>query len=91
MQVDVDTFGCLSKLLDGIQDHSSFAQLGIQCLVFIFKKLVRGIDGVLSMLFNSRCTAHALLMFKVSNVDGLMEHFFYVQCTLRNETTLKIK
>ena len=45
MQVEADSFGCLSKLLDGIQDHYTFAQPGIQRLVFRFKELVRRIDG----------------------------------------------
>jgi len=55
MQVEADSFGCLSKLLDGIQDHYTFAQPGIQRLVFRFKELVRRIDGtfVLPSLSNS--------------------------------------
>ncbi|KAG0560564.1 hypothetical protein M758_10G185300 [Ceratodon purpureus] len=43
-KVEADSFGCLSKLLDGIQDHYTFAQPGIQRLVFRFKELVRRID-----------------------------------------------
>lgn len=49
MQVEADCFGCLSKFLDGIQDHYTFAQPGIQQLVFRFKELVRRIDGTSSV------------------------------------------
>lgn len=41
-----DCYWCLSKLLDGVQDHYTFAQPGIQRLVFKLKELVRRIDGL---------------------------------------------
>jgi hypothetical protein len=41
-----DCYWCLSKLLDGVQDHYTFAQPGIQRLVFKLKELVRRIDGI---------------------------------------------
>ncbi|CAA2975021.1 Hypothetical predicted protein [Olea europaea subsp. europaea] len=44
--VEADCYGCLSKLLDGMQDHYTFAQPGIQRLVFKLKELVRRIDGI---------------------------------------------
>ncbi|KAK3017656.1 hypothetical protein RJ639_003273 [Escallonia herrerae] len=43
--VEADCFWCLSKLLDGMQDHYTFAQPGIQRLVFKLKEVVRRIDG----------------------------------------------
>ncbi|CAI9777061.1 unnamed protein product [Fraxinus pennsylvanica] len=43
-KVEADCYGCLSKLLDGMQDHYTFAQPGIQRLVFKLKELVRRID-----------------------------------------------
>ncbi|KAH7433522.1 hypothetical protein KP509_07G073400 [Ceratopteris richardii] len=42
--VEADCYWCLSKLLDNIQDHYTFAQPGIQRLVFKLKELVRRID-----------------------------------------------
>eukprot|EP00475_Leptophrys_vorax_P006663 TRINITY_DN14135_c0_g1_i2.p1 TRINITY_DN14135_c0_g1~~TRINITY_DN14135_c0_g1_i2.p1 ORF type:complete len:301 (-),score=16.26 TRINITY_DN14135_c0_g1_i2:458-1360(-) len=45
LQVEADSYWCLSKMLDGIQDHYTFAQPGIQRLVFRLKELVRRIDG----------------------------------------------
>ncbi len=50
MQVEADSLWCLTALLDGIQDHYTFAQPGIQRLVFRFKELVRRIDGASSIL-----------------------------------------
>jgi hypothetical protein len=49
-QVEADSLWCLTALLDGIQDHYTFAQPGIQRLVFRFKELVRRIDGASSIL-----------------------------------------
>lgn len=48
--VEADCYWCLSKLLDGMQDHYTFAQPGIQRLVFKLKELVRRIDGMLLIL-----------------------------------------
>ncbi|KAI3961231.1 hypothetical protein MKX01_035817, partial [Papaver californicum] len=41
--MEADCYWCLSKLLDGMQDHYTFAQPGIQRLVFKLKELVRRI------------------------------------------------
>lgn len=44
LRVEADCYWCLSKLLDGIQDHYTFAQPGIQRLVFRLEELVKRID-----------------------------------------------
>lgn len=41
LDVEADCYWCLSKLLDGIQDHYTDAQPGIQRTVFKVKELVR--------------------------------------------------
>ncbi|CAK8575786.1 unnamed protein product [Lathyrus sativus] len=46
--IEADCYGCLSKLLDGMQDHYTFAQPGIQRLVFKLKELVRRINEPVS-------------------------------------------
>ncbi|RWR96780.1 Rab-GTPase-TBC domain-containing protein [Cinnamomum micranthum f. kanehirae] len=46
--VEADCYWCLSKLLDGMQDHYTFAQPGIQRLVFKLKELVQRIDEPVS-------------------------------------------
>ncbi|GLJ21494.1 hypothetical protein SUGI_0396990 [Cryptomeria japonica] len=48
LNVEADCYWCLCKLLDGIQDHYTFAQPGIQRLVFKLKELVRRIDEPIS-------------------------------------------
>ncbi|KAH6768211.1 Ypt/Rab-GAP domain of gyp1p superfamily protein [Perilla frutescens var. frutescens] len=48
LNVEADSYWCLSKLLDGMQDHYTFAQPGIQRLVFKLKELVRRIDEPVS-------------------------------------------
>lgn len=44
--IEADTFWCLSKLLDGIQDNYISQQPGIQRLVKRMSELVKRIDGV---------------------------------------------
>ncbi|KAG6393657.1 hypothetical protein SASPL_147902 [Salvia splendens] len=44
LDVEADCYWCLTKLLDGMQDHYTFAQPGIQRLVFKLKELVGRID-----------------------------------------------
>ncbi|GAA0162387.1 GTPase-activating protein [Lithospermum erythrorhizon] len=48
LDVEADCYWCLSKLLDCMQDHYTFAQPGIQRLVFKLKELVRRIDEPVS-------------------------------------------
>lgn len=43
--IEADSFWCLSKFLDGIQDNYIFAQLGIQHKVNQLKELIQRIDG----------------------------------------------
>lgn len=43
--IEADSFWCLSKFLDGIQDNYVFAQLGIQKKVNQLKDLIQRIDG----------------------------------------------
>nr|AKF43348.1 Ypt/Rab-GAP domain of gyp1p superfamily protein [Pelargonium transvaalense] len=47
-EIESDCYWCLSKLLEGMQDHYTFAQPGIQRLVFKLKELVRRIDEPVS-------------------------------------------
>ena len=46
-EVEADAYWCLSKLIDSIQDHYTFAQPGIQRMVFKLKELVARIDAPL--------------------------------------------
>lgn len=44
--IEADSFWCLSKFLDCIQDNYIFAQLGIQAKVNQLKELIQRIDGI---------------------------------------------
>ncbi|GBM07347.1 TBC1 domain family member 22B [Araneus ventricosus] len=44
-QVEADSYWCMAKLLDGIQDNYTFAQPGIQKKVHMLKELIQRIDG----------------------------------------------
>lgn len=43
--IEADSFWCMSKLLDGIQDNYTFAQPGIQMKVNTLRELIKRIDG----------------------------------------------
>jgi TBC1 domain family member 2 len=45
--VEADSFWCMSKLLDSIQENYTFAQPGIQKMIFKLQELVVRIDGML--------------------------------------------
>lgn len=64
--IEADCYWCLSKLLDGMQDHYTFAQPGIQRLVFKLKELVRRIDGNISLWPRLFCRFH---LFEFSSID----------------------
>lgn len=53
--IEADTFWCLSKLLDGIQDNYISQQPGIQRLVKRMGELVKRIDGKCPSLVIARC------------------------------------
>lgn len=51
--IEADSFWCLSKFLDCIQDNYIFAQLGIQAKVNQLKELIQRIDGIFFKAFSS--------------------------------------
>ncbi|KAM6453632.1 TBC1 domain family member 22B isoform 3-T3 [Liasis olivaceus] len=50
--IEADSFWCMSKLLDGIQDNYTFAQPGIQKKVKALEELVSRIDGWVPLMKN---------------------------------------
>ena len=44
--VEADSYWCLTKLLDGIQDNYTHAQPGIHRQITRMKELVHRIDGI---------------------------------------------
>jgi hypothetical protein len=45
LDVEADVYWCMTKLLDGIQDHYTPSQPGIQRMIFRLRELVHRIDG----------------------------------------------
>jgi len=77
-QVEADSFWCLTKLLDSVQDHYTFAQPGIQRMVFKLKELVARIDSKL----------HAHLID--NNLHFIQFAFRWMNCLLMRELSLDL-
>jgi hypothetical protein len=75
-QVEADTFWCLTKLLDGIQDHYTFAQPGLQRMVYRLKELMGRVDPALD--------AH----LEKCGVDYMSFAFRWMNCLLLRELAL---
>ncbi|KAG5456389.1 MAG: rab-GTPase-TBC domain-containing protein [Olpidium bornovanus] len=76
--VEADTFWCLTKLLDSIQDNYTFSQPGIQRQVAKLKELVARIDAPLS--------AH----LQAQEVEFIQFAFRWMNCLLMRELSLKL-
>ncbi|KAJ7217767.1 rab-GTPase-TBC domain-containing protein [Mycena pura] len=75
--VEADSFWCLSRLLDGIQDNYIFAQPGIQRSVRRMAELVARIDAPLS--------AH----LDTQNVEFMQFAFRWMNCLLMREISVR--
>lgn len=64
-QVEADSYWCMAKLLDGIQDNYTFAQPGIQKKVHMLKELMQRIDGWFNTSFEIMWTLK--IIFIVGN------------------------
>ncbi|KAK9465268.1 rab-GTPase-TBC domain-containing protein [Lipomyces arxii] len=75
--VEADTFWCLTKLLDGIQDNYIFAQPGIQRQVAALKELTQRIDSTL------------VRHLQQENVEFIQFSFRWMNCLLMREVSVK--
>eukprot|EP00794_Sanderia_malayensis_P006150 gene6150-6856_t len=75
--VEADTFWCLTRLLDGIQDNYTFAQPGIQMKVNALSELVKRIDAPM----------HSHIVG--SNIDFLQFTFRWMNNLLMRELPLR--
>lgn len=67
--VEADSYWCMSKLLDGIQDSYTFAQPGIQTKVLQLGELMKRIDGELDLpLVETPITAHSRCCCEFHNI-----------------------
>jgi len=75
--LEADTFWCLSKLLDGIQDNYIFAQPGIQRQVKLMGELVARIDAPLHQHLDEQ------------NVQYMQFAFRWMNCLLMREMSVR--
>ncbi|XP_077868191.1 TBC1 domain family member 22B-like [Saccoglossus kowalevskii] len=79
--IEADSFWCMTKLLDGIQDNYTFAQPGIQLKVNALRELVQRIDGPL----HSHLEKHNVeyLQFSFRWMNNLIMREIPLKCTIR--------
>ncbi|XP_071803974.1 TBC1 domain family member 22B-like [Asterias amurensis] len=66
-EVEADTFWCMSKLLDGIQDNYTFAQPGIQAKINSLKELVQRVNASLHVHLHSHQVEYLQFAFRWMN------------------------
>jgi hypothetical protein len=76
--IESDTYWCLTKLLDGIQDHYTSSQPGLQRMVYLLTSIVQRID---QPLFN-HIQSNGLLFVQFS--------FRWMNCLLLRELNLSL-
>ncbi|XP_005995486.1 TBC1 domain family member 22B [Latimeria chalumnae] len=79
--IEADSFWCMSKLLDGIQDNYTFAQPGIQKKVKALEKLIRRIDERVHSHFQRYEVEYLQFAFRWMN--NLLMRELPLRCTIR--------
>nr|XP_023423107.1 TBC1 domain family member 22A isoform X4 [Cavia porcellus] len=79
--VEADTYWCVSKLLDGIQDNYTFAQPGIQMKVKMLEELVSRIDEPVHQHLNQHEVRYLQFAFRWMN--NLLMRELPLRCTVR--------
>ena len=79
--IEADSFWCLSKFLDGIQDNYIFAQLGIQRKVNQLKELIQRIDTPLHRHLQQHGVDY--LQFSFRWMNNLLTRELPLYCTIR--------
>ncbi|XP_072292292.1 TBC1 domain family member 22B-like isoform X2 [Eucyclogobius newberryi] len=79
--IEADSFWCMSKLLDGIQDNYTFAQPGIQNKVKALEELVGRIDEEVHVHFRRYEVEYLQFAFRWMN--NLLMRELPLRCTIR--------
>ncbi|KAL6120178.1 tbc1d22b [Pungitius sinensis] len=79
--IEADSFWCMSKLLDGIQDNYTFAQPGIQNKVKALEELVSRIDEDIHNHFKKYDVEYLQFAFRWMN--NLLMRELPLRCTIR--------
>jgi len=92
--IEADSFWCLSRLLDGIQDNYIFAQPGIQRSVRRMAELVARIDSehpIISSRGSTKkmTTAPLSTHLAAQNVEFMQFAFRWMNCLLMREISVE--
>lgn len=79
--IEADSFWCMSKLLDGIQDNYTFAQPGIQNKVKALEELISRIDEDVHLHFRRYEVEYLQFAFRWMN--NLLMRELPLRCTIR--------
>ncbi|XP_046727279.1 TBC1 domain family member 22B isoform X2 [Silurus meridionalis] len=79
--IEADSFWCMSKLLDGIQDNYTFAQPGIQKKVKALEELISRIDEDVHLHFQKFEVEYLQFAFRWMN--NLLMRELPLRCTIR--------
>ncbi|KAK9890262.1 hypothetical protein WA026_010372 [Henosepilachna vigintioctopunctata] len=79
--IEADSFWCLSKFLDGIQDNYVFAQIGIQKKVLQLEELITRVDETLHRHLKSHNVSY--LQFSFRWLNNLLTRELPLRCTIR--------
>lgn len=79
--IEADSFWCMSKLLDGIQDNYTFAQPGIQNKVKALEELISRIDEGVHLHFRRYEVEYLQFAFRWMN--NLLMRELPLRCTIR--------
>lgn len=79
--VEADTYWCMSRLLDGIQDNYTFAQPGIQMKVKMLEELVSRIDAQVHRHLDQHEVRYLQFAFRWMN--NLLMRELPLHCTVR--------
>lgn len=61
--LEADSFWCMQKLLEGIQDNYTLAQPGIQTKIMALKDLMKRLDGTVLCCSKGGGVAHRMYTF----------------------------
>ncbi|XP_060516235.1 TBC1 domain family member 22B [Cylas formicarius] len=79
--IEADSFWCLSKFLDGIQDNYVFAQIGIQKKVLQLEELIKRVDETLHKHLKQHSVSY--LQFSFRWLNNLLTRELPLRCTIR--------
>ncbi|XP_056646448.1 TBC1 domain family member 22B [Diorhabda sublineata] len=79
--VEADSFWCLSKFMDSIQDNYVFAQIGIQKKVLQLEELIKRVDESLHKHLKEHNVSY--LQFSFRWLNNLLTRELPLRCTIR--------